>query len=217
MHATELRLRNQQPTARELGRQYRENVRAQDLLTAKQMETENTVRRMAENVGAQVAFDATISDAAGHDSAADGSWEAYLEENRLPLETGEVTEAQLRAEYEALQSGGGSGTMNENGGVGYGEEITARDTGRNVPENGQWGRVDGRGETTGAFSYDRPVVSRAEEYAGEYGIQVIPVSDEILAQRGHEAETGFTSDGTVYMSENMPEEFDGSPRLPRNI
>lgn len=174
---------------------------------------------------------------------------------------------QLRAEYEALQSGGGSGTMNENGGVGYGregqvsesrgtagrigremsergetagrgrnsgiqsngnairnenagqygiqgndgginygEEITARDTGRNVPENGQWGRVDGRGETTGAFSYDRPVVSRAEEYAGEYGIQVIPVSDEILAQRGHEAGTGFTNDGTVYMSENMPEE-----------
>ena len=68
MHATELRLRNQQPTARELGRQYRENVRAQDLLTAKQMETENTVRRMAENVGAQVAFDATISDAAGHNA-----------------------------------------------------------------------------------------------------------------------------------------------------
>ena len=68
MHATELRLRNQRPTARELGRQYRENVRAQDLLTAKPVETENTVRRMAENVGAQVAFDATISDAAGHDT-----------------------------------------------------------------------------------------------------------------------------------------------------
>lgn len=81
MHATELRLRNQQPTARELGRQYRENVRAQDLLTAKQMETENTVRRMAENVGAQVAFDATISDAAGHDSAADG----YYKDNVLHI------------------------------------------------------------------------------------------------------------------------------------
>lgn len=81
MHATELRLRNQQPTARQLGRQYRENVRAQDLLTAKQMETENTVRRMAENVGAQVAFDATISDAAGHDSAADG----YYKDNVLHI------------------------------------------------------------------------------------------------------------------------------------
>lgn len=81
MHATELRLRNQQPTARELGRQYRENVRAQDLLTAKQLETENTVRRMAENVGAQVAFDATISDAAGHDSAADG----YYKDNVLHI------------------------------------------------------------------------------------------------------------------------------------
>nr|DAH71849.1 MAG TPA: Large polyvalent protein associated domain 23 [Caudoviricetes sp.] len=81
MHATELRLRNQQPTARELGRQYRENVRAQELLTAKQMETENTVRRMAENVGAQVAFDATISDAAGHDSAADG----YYKDNVLHI------------------------------------------------------------------------------------------------------------------------------------
>ena len=81
MHATELRLRNQQPTARELGRQYRENVRTQELLTAKQMETENTVRRMAENVGAQVAFDATISDAAGHDSAADG----YYKDNVLHI------------------------------------------------------------------------------------------------------------------------------------
>lgn len=81
MHATELRLRNQQPTARELGRQYRENVRAQDLLTAKQMETENTVRRMAENVGVQVAFDNTISDAAGHDSAADG----YYKDNVLHI------------------------------------------------------------------------------------------------------------------------------------
>lgn len=81
MHATELRLRNQQPTARELGRQYRENMQAQDLLTAKQMETENTVRRMAENVGAQVAFDATISDAAGHDSAADG----YYKDNVLHI------------------------------------------------------------------------------------------------------------------------------------
>ena len=81
MHATELRLRNQQPTARELGRQYRENVQAQERLTAKQMETENTVRRMAENVGAQVAFDATISDAAGHDSAADG----YYKDNVLHI------------------------------------------------------------------------------------------------------------------------------------
>ena len=72
MHATELRLRNQQPTARQLGRQYRENVRAQDLLTAKQMETENTVRRMAENVGTRVVFDETIRDAAGNESAANG-------------------------------------------------------------------------------------------------------------------------------------------------
>ena len=72
MHATELRLRNQQPTARQLGRQYRENVQAQELLTAKQMETENTVRRMAENVGAEAVFEDTISDAAGNENAANG-------------------------------------------------------------------------------------------------------------------------------------------------
>lgn len=142
----------------------------------------------------------------GAQRTAAGSWEAYLEENRLPLETGEVTEAQLRAEYEALQRGSSSGTMNENGGAGYGEEITARDTGRNIPENGQRGRIDRRGETTGAFSYDRPVVSRAREYAREYGVQVTPVSDEVLTQRGHQAGTGFTKDSTIYISENMPEE-----------
>nr|DAV25350.1 MAG TPA: hypothetical protein [Caudoviricetes sp.] len=139
-----------------------------------------------------------------------GSWDAYLEENRLALETGEVTEEQLRAEYEALQNGGGSGTMNENGGAGYGREGQA--PGREGL-SGQLGRESEQrigndaGRRNGVFDgVDRSsVTSAARRYAGEYGIQVTPVSDEILAQRGHEEGTGFTRDGTVYMSENMPE------------
>lgn len=72
MHATELRLRNQQPTARELGRQYRENVRAQQAAQQQQTEQENTIRRMADAVGTRVVFDETIRDAAGNESAANG-------------------------------------------------------------------------------------------------------------------------------------------------
>lgn len=44
-----------------------------------------------------------------------GGWDAYLEENRLALETGEVTEDQLRAEYDAQNDGLGAadvGTLN---------------------------------------------------------------------------------------------------------
>ena len=208
----------------------------------------------------------------GAQRAAAGSWEAYLEENRLSLETGEVTEAQLRAEYEALQRGGGSGTMNANGGAGYGREGqvsesrgTAGRIGREVPErgetdpggifggiqsngnairdenagrfslagqygvevngggisygrendtggnfrsneaeSGQWRRTNTAGGIGQSNGIDRSsVTSAARRYAGEYGIQVNPVSDEILVQRGHKAGAGFTSDGTVYMSENM--------------
>lgn len=120
-------------------------------------------------------------------------------------------ENQLRAEYEALQSGGGSGTMNENGGVGYGrEEQTpgregfAGQPGRESEERRGINTQRERGWSNGT---DRsPVASATRRYAEEYGIQVNPVSDEIIVQRGHEAGTGFTSDGTVYMSENMPEE-----------
>ena len=72
MHATELRLRNQQPTARELGRQYRENVRAQQAAQQQRTEQENTIRRMADAVGTRVVFDETIRDAAGNESAANG-------------------------------------------------------------------------------------------------------------------------------------------------
>lgn len=71
-HAQELQMRNSLPTARELGRQYRENIKGQSLLTAKQIKTEETVRRMATDVGAQVAFDDTIRDAAGNEGAANG-------------------------------------------------------------------------------------------------------------------------------------------------
>lgn len=72
MHATELRLRNQQPTAWELGRQYRENVRAQQAAQQQRTEQENTIRRMADAVGTRVVFDETIRDAAGNESAANG-------------------------------------------------------------------------------------------------------------------------------------------------
>lgn len=72
MRAKELQMKGSLPTARELGRQYRENVTAQRLLTAKQMDTERTVRQMAQNIGAQVVFDDTIADASGRESAANG-------------------------------------------------------------------------------------------------------------------------------------------------
>lgn len=104
-----------------------------------------------------------------------GSWEAYLEENRLPLETGEVTEAQLRAEYEALQSGDGSGTMNANGGAGYGREGQVPESrgfagqpGREMPERGE---IDPRGILGGIRSDGNSVRNENAGRAGEYGIQ----------------------------------------------
>lgn len=161
-----------------------------------------TVQPNAEYVAAKQAIPG------GAQRTAAGSWEAYLEENRLSLELGEVTEEQLRAEYEALQSDGGSGTMNENGGVGYGgENDAARNLGRGQEESKERGGINTQRENGWSDGTDRSLVtSAAGRYAGEYGIQVNSVSDEILAQRGHKAGTGFTSDGTVYMSENMPEE-----------
>ena len=133
------------------------------------------------------------------------------QQNATVQEAAADPENQLRAEYEALQSGGGSGTMNENGGVGYGrEEQTpgregfAGQPGRESEERRGINTQRERGWSNGT---DRsPVASATRRYAEEYGIQVNPVSDEIIVQRGHEAGTGFTSDGTVYMSENMPEE-----------
>lgn len=76
MRAKELQMKGSLPTARELGRQYRENVAAQKLLTARQMDTERTVRQMAQDVGAQVVFDDTIADAAGKENAANGYYQS---------------------------------------------------------------------------------------------------------------------------------------------
>lgn len=75
MRAKELQMKGSLPTARELGRQYRENVAAQKLLTARQMDTERTVRQMAQDVGAQVVFDDAIANAAGKDNAANGYYQ----------------------------------------------------------------------------------------------------------------------------------------------
>lgn len=117
---------------------------------------------------------------------------------------------QLRAEYEALQSGGGSGTMNENGGVGYGREgqVPGREgfagqPGREMPERGE---TAGRGRNSGIQSNDNSVrIGEMGRFgrAGEYGIQVIPVSDEYLVQMGHQAGKGFSRDGAIYVSENI--------------
>lgn len=117
---------------------------------------------------------------------------------------------QMRAEYEALQSGGGSGTMNENGGVGYGgegqvpgRERFAGQPGREMPERGE---VDGRGVPGGIRSDGNAVrIGEMGRFgrAGEYGIQVIPVSDEYLVQRGHQSGKGFSRDGVIYVSENI--------------
>lgn len=120
---------------------------------------------------------------------------------------------QLRAEYEALQSGGGSGTMNENGGVGYGGEgqvsngeSVADRSERTLQERGE---IDRRGSNSWIQSNDNSV--RVGEMggfgrAGEYGIQVIPVSDEYLVQRGHQSGKGFSRDGVIYVSENIADE-----------
>lgn len=114
----------------------------------------------------------------GAQRTAAGSWEAYLEENRLPLETGEVTEAQLRAEYEALQRGGGSGTMNANGGAGYGREGQVPESrgfagqpGREMPERGE---IDPRGILGGIRSDGNSVRNENAgrfSLAQQYGIQ----------------------------------------------
>lgn len=114
----------------------------------------------------------------GAQRTAAGSWEAYLEENRLPLETGEVTEAQLRAEYEALQRGGGSGTMNVNGGAGYGREGQVPESrgfagqpGREMPERGE---IDPRGILGGIRSDGNSVRNENAgrfSLAGQYRIQ----------------------------------------------
>lgn len=163
-----------------------------------------TVQPNAEYVAAKQAIPG------GAQRTAAGSWDAYLEENRLALETGEVTEEQLRAEYEALQNDGGSGTMNENGGVGYGREGQVSDRegfvgqpGREMPERGE---IAGRGRNSGIQSNDNSVrVGEMGRFgrAREYGIRVIPVSDEYLVQMGHQAGKGFSRDGAIYVSENI--------------
>ena len=120
---------------------------------------------------------------------------------------------QLRAEYEALQNDGGSGTMNENGGAGYGREgqvsngeIVADRSERTLQERGE---IDRRGSNSWIQSNDNSVrVGEMGRFgrAGEYGIQVIPVSDEYLVQRGRQAGKGFSRDGVIYVSENIADE-----------
>ena len=72
MHAAELRMKNRQPTAREIGRQYRENILAQEQTDARRAEAESKIVRMAKGVGAEAVFEDTISDAAGNENAANG-------------------------------------------------------------------------------------------------------------------------------------------------
>lgn len=132
------------------------------------------------------------------------------QQNATVQEAAADTTNQLRAKYEALQSGGGSGTMNENGGVGYGREgqVPGREgfagqPGREMPERGE---VDGRGVPGGIRSDGNAVrIGEMGRFgrAREYGIQVIPVSDEYLVQRGHQAGKGFSRDGVIYVSENI--------------
>lgn len=72
MHARELEMQQREASARELGRQYRENVQAQQAAQRQRTEQEDTIRRMADAVGTRVVFDETIRDAAGNESAANG-------------------------------------------------------------------------------------------------------------------------------------------------
>lgn len=72
MHARELEMQQREASARELGRQYRENVQAQQAAQRQRTEQENTIRRMADAVGTRVVFDDTIRDAAGNENAANG-------------------------------------------------------------------------------------------------------------------------------------------------
>lgn len=141
-----------------------------------------------------------------------GSWEAYLEENRLPLETGEVTEAQLRAEYEALQRGGSSGTMNVNGGAGYGREGQVPESrgfagqlGREMPERGE---IDPRGILGGIRSDGNSVRNENAgrfSLAQQYGTEVKTVTAEELRQRGM-PDTGYSNNGVIYVNENLAPE-----------
>lgn len=143
----------------------------------------------------------------GAQRTAAGSWEAYLEENRLPLETGEVTEAQLRAEYEALQRGSSSGTMNENGGVGYGGE---NDAGGNIGsyrrESTQGRGSDERGSVRGVrrfvFDADVPGSERVRRIAADFNIPVESHSESEIANRGHSE--GYSNSSVIHVSENLP-------------
>lgn len=117
-----------------------------------------------------------------------------------------------RAEYNALQNGGGSGTMNENGGVGYGREGqvsesrgTAGRIGREMPERGE---TAGRGRNSGIQGNDNFVRDENAgrfSLAGQYGVEVKTVTTEELRQHGM-PDTGYSNSGTIYVNENLTPE-----------
>lgn len=114
---------------------------------------------------------------------------------------------QLRAEYEALQNDGGSGTMNENGGVGYGRE---NDAGGNVGSHGREStqgrgsneRRSARGVRRFVFDADIPGAERVRRIAADFNIPVEFHSESEIANRGHSQ--GYSNSNVIHVSEDLP-------------
>ena len=159
MRAKELQMKGSLPTARELGRQYRENVAAQKLLP---------------------------------------------------------TAAELMQKKQVLDSDAGAaqnGTNEIEGGYRYADEYgrSTENLGRAGEETETRGGTDGRGTRDRADGNDRYaaalVPDQVRKTAEQYGIGTETVSAESIAEKGFDPQTGYSSEGKIYVSDKLPEKL----------
>lgn len=111
-----------------------------------------------------------------------------------------------------LRSAGVDGTMNVNGGAGYGREGQVPESrgfagqpGREMPERGE---IDPRGILGGIRSDGNSVRNENAgrfSLAQQYGTEVKTVTAEELRQRGM-PDTGYSNNGVIYVNENLAPE-----------